>query len=163
PVSQWLNIGAPVESAGDYLEGSPTDRAVLFLLMVAGCLVLWKRHLPWSQIFRNNAFITLFFLYCAVSTIWSDFPLVALKRWSKGLGDPIMVLILLTEREPVKAVETVIKRCAYVLIPLSVLFIKYYPDLGRTHSEWSGELYYTGVTTNKNLLGLLCMVSGLLF
>jgi O-antigen ligase len=75
----------------------------------------------------------------------------------------MIALIILTERESMKAVETVIKRCAYVLIPLSILFIKYYPQLGRTYDEWTGEPFYTGVTTNKNMLGLLCMVFTLFF
>src|SRR5207245_6913867 len=95
--------------------------------------------------------------------LWSDFPFVASKRWIKGLGDPMMALILLGDREPAKAVETVIKRCAYVLIPLSIVFIKYYPGLGRSYSEWTGEAVYTGVTTNKNLLGYLLFVAGLFF
>src|SRR5216683_2253931 len=162
-VSQWLNPGAPFQGANDLIEGSPIDRAVFLLLMAAGLLVLWKRQIPWSQVFRNNVWLTLFFGYCAVSILWSDIPSLAFKRWIKGLGDPMMVLILLSEREPVRAIETVIKRCAYVLIPLSILFIKYYPHLGAGYSEWTGEAYYTGVTTGKNLLGLLCFVAGLFF
>src|SRR5438309_4055646 len=162
-VSQWLNLGPPLQSPDDLLEGSPIDRAVFLLLIVAGLVVLWRRHIYWSEVFRKNIWLTLFFLYCAVSILWSDFPFVASKRWIKALGGPILALILLTEREPVKAVETVIKRCAYVLIPLSILFIKYYPHLGKGYSEWGGAAYYTGVTTNKNLLGFLCMVFGLFF
>jgi hypothetical protein len=72
-----------------------------------------------------------------------------------------MMLIILSEHEPIKAAQFVFKTCTYVLIPLSVLFIKYYPTLGRHYSDWTGAASYTGVTTNKNLLGLLLMVSGL--
>src|SRR2546426_11639886 len=62
-----------------------------------------------------------------------------------------------------RSVETVIKRCAYVLIPLSIVFIKYYPELGRFYDEWTGRAFYTGVTTNKNLLVYLLLVFGLFF
>ena len=163
-VSQWMYLGPPVGTqAGNLVEGTPLDRTVFLLLIVAGSLVLWKRHIPWSRILRDNIFLTLFFLYCGLSVLWSDFPSVAFKRWFKALGDPIMVIILLTEQEPVKAIETLIKRCAYVLLPLSVLFIKYYPDLGKDYDSWTGIAFYTGVTTNKNSLGVLCLICGLFF
>jgi O-antigen ligase len=163
-VSQWIYLGPPVGTQADNLiEGSPLDRTVFLLLMIAGFLVLCKRRISWSSIFRDNIFLTLFFLYCGMSMLWSDFPSVAFKRWFKALGDPIMVIILLTEPEPVKAIETVFKRCAYILLPLSVLFIKYYPELGKDYDPWTGVAFYTGVTTNKNSLGVLCLVLGLYF
>src|SRR5207302_2053531 len=123
-VSEWLNPGAPFQSVDDLLEGSPTNRMVFLGLIAAGWLVLWKRHIPWQALFRQNVWLSVFFLYCGLSVLWSDFPLVAFKRWIKGLGDPMMAVILLSERAPAKAVEAVIKRCAYVLIPLSIVFIK---------------------------------------
>src|SRR5713101_6808038 len=162
PISQWLNPGT-FQSTDDLLEGSPTDGMVCLGLIAAGWLVLWRRQLPWRELFRNNVWLFLFFLYCALSVLWSDFPFVAFKRWIKGLGGPMMALILLSDRAPVEAVETLIKRCAYVLIPLSIVLIKYYPNLGKSYSEWTGAAYYTGVTTNKNMLGYLLFVFGLFF
>ena len=158
-VSQWVHLGTPI-SGGDIEEGSPLDRAVYFTLMIGGLIVLSKRQVSWSQVFRNNKWLFLFFLYCGISIFWSDFPFVGFKRWFKGVGDPIMMLIILTDREPIKAAQFMLKTCIYVLIPLSILFIKYYPHLGRGFSEW-GPGYNTGVTTNKNLLGFVLMVSGL--
>src|SRR2546422_2989137 len=145
-VTEWVNLGTPI-SGGDIAEGSPLDRTVFLTLIVAGLVVLWKRRISWSQLFRNNITLTLFVLYCGISIVWSDFPFVAFKRWTKGFGDPIMMLIILTEREPIKAAQLLFKTCTYILIPLSVLFIKYYPHLGRGYSEWTGDAYYTGVTT----------------
>lgn len=158
-VTEWLNLGSRLPGS-DISEGSPLDRTVFFVLIIAGLAVLLRRRV-WSKVFRYNRWLTLFFLYCGISILWSDFPLVAFKRWTKGIGDPIMMLVILTEREPLKALERVLMTCAYVLIPLSILFIKYYPTLGRTYSEWTGAAAYTGVTTNKNLLGFVLMVSGL--
>jgi exopolysaccharide production protein ExoQ len=50
----------------------------------------------------------------------------------------------------------------YLLIPLSIVLIKYYPNLGKCYSAWGGE-QYTGVSTNKNMLGVICLVSGIVF
>ena len=144
-VDSWIktcfsmaNIGDPAQVSINSIEdGSPIDRIIFFLLIAASVYILRKRQLSWSLLFQNNVALTLFLGYCAVSILWSDFPLIAFKRWIKVLGHPLMVLLLLTEREPVKAVETVIKRCAYVLVPLSILFIKYYPDIGRGYDRWT--------------------------
>ncbi|NIR71117.1 O-antigen ligase family protein [candidate division KSB1 bacterium] len=95
--------------------------------------------------------------------MWSDFPFVSFKRWIKSIGILVMVLVVFSESDPVNAVKTVLRRCAYVLVPLSVVFIKYYPDLGRSYSRWTGEAYYHGVATTKNGLGFLCLFSGIYF
>lgn len=159
-VSQWLSLGTPI-SAGDIEEGSPLDRTVFFALIIAGLIVLWQRRISWSQLFKNNIALALFVLYCGISIVWSDFPFVSFKRWTKGFGDPIIMLIILTEREPIKAAQFVFKIWIYILIPFSILFIKYFPHLGRGFSEWTGAAVNTGVTTNKNLLGFILMASGL--
>jgi O-antigen ligase len=163
-VSEWLTLGYSMELSVDALEdGSPVDRIVFFILIAAALYVLWKRQIPWSLLLHNNVGLTLFICYCAVSILWSDFPFVAFKRLIKVLGHPLMALILLTERTPVKAVETVIQRCAYVLIPMSILFIKYYPDIGRGYDRWEFKPIILGVTHDKNALGYICIVLGLFF
>lgn len=167
PVTLWLNLSSSSvvtnQSAEDLLDGTPIDRFVFLVLIVCGVVILWSRHLAWGKIIGHNTFLMLFLVYCGVSIFWSDFPFTAFKRWTKGLGDPIMVLIMLTEQKPLMAVETVIRRCAYVLLPFSALFIKYYPEYGKVYDEWTGFGMYTGVTTNKNLLGIVLMICGLFF
>ena len=161
-LGQWLNLGSPITAADAYMEGNPFDRVVYLVLMVGAFLVLLRRRISWGEIATNNAVWVVFFLYCGLSILWSDFPGVAFRRWFKSIGDPLMVLVLLTEARPALAIEVVLRRVAYVLLPLSVVFIKYYPHLGRVFSPW-GAMYHTGVTTNKNLLGYLLMVFGLFF
>src|SRR5438132_1535258 len=94
-VSEWLNLGTIYQSQDELLEGSPTDQLVFVALISTGWIVLWKRRVPWRELFRNNVWLSAFYLYCAVSVLWSDFPFVAFKRWIKALGDPMMALILL--------------------------------------------------------------------
>ena len=161
-LGQWLNLGSPITAADQYMEGNPFDRVVYLALMVAAFVVLLRRRISWGEIVTNNTIWVVFFFYCGLSILWSDFPGVAFRRWFKSIGDPLMVLVLLSEARPARAIEVVLRRVAYVLLPLSVVFIKYYPHLGRVFSPW-GAMYHTGVTTNKNLLGYLLMVFGLFF
>jgi O-antigen ligase len=86
---------------------------------------------------------------------------VALKRWIKSLGDYAIVLILLTEPDSGRAIKQVLARVAFLLMPFSILFIKYYPSLGRAYaSHWDSTQFYVGVSDNKNMLGMVCMVFG---
>ena len=140
PVSEWLNIfGLPVSGGGSVEEGSPLDAWFWFAMIIAGSCVLIKRQVRLSAIISNNRWLIVFLLYCLISITWSDFPFVAFKRWIKILGHPIMALIILTEPDFKEALIRLMKRCAYVVLPVSILWIKYYPELGRGFSPWGGE------------------------
>jgi len=161
--SEWLDIFGLHLGAGSLEEGSPFDACVYFALIAAGVYVLGKRRVQLLEIIRNNQWLTIFFIYCFLAIFWSDFPFVAFKRWIKVLGHPIMALIVLTEPDPGEALIRLMKRCAYVVVPISILFIRYYPQWGRGFSGWTGEASNTGITTNKNALGADCLILGYFF
>src|SRR5213594_940358 len=161
-VSQWFGVTPAMGSPEQYLEGSPIDRFILTGLLAAGLIVLLARGRRTGTFLRANGPILLFFLYCAVSVLWSDYPEVAFKRWTRAAGDVVMVLVILTDTDPSAAVKRLLARTAFLLIPVSVLLIKYYPDLARgyIHEFWTGTWtpYVTGVATGKNSLGYVCLV-----
>jgi O-antigen ligase len=148
-------------SPKDYLEGSPLDSAVLTGLIVIAVIVLIGRERRSQEILRRNAPLLLFFLFCAVSAVWSDFPFVTLKRWTKALGNIVMVFVVLTDPDPDSALKKFLTRTAFLLIPSSVLLIKYYPHLARAYDRWEGTAYYLGASSDKNMLGGMCLVMGL--
>lgn len=160
-VDQWLNPDQVVGASAQMLEGNPLDRAVYTGLLFLGLIVLVNRGAKVVRILRQIGPILFFFVFCLVSLIWSDYPMVAFKRWNKAIGDLVMVLIVWTDPQPVNALKRLLARTTYILIPISILLIKYYPALGRTYGRWFGEVHYTGVTTNKNSLGALCLLFGL--
>jgi O-antigen ligase len=160
PVFYWVMPDTTL-SSDTYLDGNPVDRVLLLILIVLAVLVLLHRHLDWARVFTLNRRLCLFYLFLAVSVVWSDFPVVAFKRWFKDIGNIFMILLILTEPDPLAATRAVFVRCAYVLIPFSILLIKWYGDIGRYYDRWTGAVRYCGVTTNKNSLGLLAMISAL--
>lgn len=163
-VSAWLNIfGLPVTGAASVEEGSPLDALFCFGMIAAGSCVLIRRQVSLSEIVQNNGWLIVFLLYCFISIAWSDFPFVAFKRWIKILGHPIMVLIVLTEPDPVEALKRLMKRCAYVVVPVSILFIKFYEELGRSYDAWTGMPANNGIAEGKNGLGADCMILGFFF
>jgi exopolysaccharide production protein ExoQ len=159
-VTQWLGDRIE-ESPEPFLEGQPLDALIFAGLMAAGLLVLLARRRRAGTFWYANGPLLGFFLYCAVSVLWSDYPFVAFKRWTKFVGDLIMVLVVLTDPNPTTAVRRLLGRPGFVLIPLSILLIKYYPDLGRQYSAWTGEAYNVGAGTQKNDLGRICLIFGL--
>jgi O-antigen ligase len=103
----------------------------------------------------------LFLAFCLISVLWSDFPFVALKRWIKGIGSMVMVLVILTDPQPLEATKRFFARAAFILLPLSALLILLEPGLGTEYDPVTGVTYFIGVTTQKNALGLTSMVCGL--
>lgn len=159
-VSQWLNI-LGLQVGGESVEdGSPIDAIFFFILIALGCYVVYIRRVSISDFVRNNPWVAIYLGYCAVAILWSDYPFIAFKRWIKLFGQPIMVLIVLTEPDPMEAVTRLFKRCTYVIAPISILFIKYFPDLGRYFDQWNGVPLNGGITTNKNILGVDLMILG---
>lgn len=162
-VSLWMTAlrnGESVAYGDTYLDGSPIDRIVYSVLMLIGVIVLVRRGPKAARLLQANLPILLFFLYCALSVLWSDHPDIALKRWIKSLGDVIMVMIVLTETDWLAAMRRLLARVAFLLIPLSILLIKYYPSIGKSFKHY-GTPIYMGVTTNKNILGVVCLLCGL--
>ena len=160
PVSFWLG-GALPTTAEEFMEGNPLDRNILSVLTILGIYVLLRRRIKWKTILKNNAFFVLWFSYCGISILWSDFPIVSLKRWIKEIGLLISVLIVLTEKESVEAVKAVIKRFSYLLVSLSIMLIMFFPQLGMTLSPDTGLTgSYAGISYNKNGLGRICLVAG---
>jgi O-antigen ligase len=159
PVSLWLQSGPTI---GDqYVDGSPLDAAVFGCLIVSGLAVLIWRSKQTAQLLRTNWPIILFLLYCAMSTLWSDYSFVAFKRWIKSVGDIVMVLIVVSDRNPIAAIKGFLCRVGFVLIPVSILLIKYYPEMGRSYNPWTWIPMYCGVTTFKNQLGMITLVCAL--
>jgi O-antigen ligase len=145
----------------DLVEGNPIDRIVFFGLVAIGLLILIFRWDRTMRILQNHIPIVIFLVYCLVSLTWSQYADVAFKRWIKTLGDFVMVLIVVSDSNPMLALRSLFSRLAYLLLPLSILLIKYYPVYGREYGRWTGQTYYSGVTSGKNELGCLCMLIGL--
>lgn len=161
--AQWIS-GRAAMAAGEALrEGNVLDRSVDLALILLAVSILLSRSFRWGQFFSRNSILIAFLVFALISVLWSDFPLVAFKRWFRDLGNYLAILVVLSDPSPVEAVSTVLRRLFFVLMSLSVLFIKYYPEMGRQYDPWTGLASYSGVTTSKYLLAVICLVSGTYF
>jgi exopolysaccharide production protein ExoQ len=160
PVSVWLGMGGGAGgSLASTLDGSPVDAAVFGALLVMGFLVLFHRGKRTSAYLGVIGPIIVYFLYCLISVTWSPFHEPAFKRWIKAIGDLVMVLIIVTDGQPTAALRRLYSRVGFILFPLSVFLIRY-TDLGRGFDP-DGHPENTGVTLNKNELGLIVFIVSL--
>lgn len=158
PLSLWLGINVAGNSLGS--EGSPVDAAAFGILLVIGFGVLVSRSKSMVRLLRANSLLLIYFCFCLVSIAWSYHPDIAFKRYIKAIGDMTMALVIATDREPIVAFRRLVSRIGMLIFPISLLFIRYYPDLGRGYSS-DGLPMNGGVTTNKNSLGLIVLVISL--
>jgi O-antigen ligase len=160
--SQWLSgsVSITVQSVED---GDPLDRAVTLLLILAAFGILFARSFKWKDFLAKNLAFTTLLAFGLVSIIWSDFPLVAARRWLRDFGTISILLVVLSDPHPAEAIRTVLRRVCYLFIPLSVLLVKYFLDIGRAFDYWNGTGYFQGAATTKNMLGEMCLVSFLFF
>ena len=157
PVSVWLGI-TPPGAASTLVDGSPVDAAFFAILLIASLCVVVYRGRQTATFLAANGPILIYFLFCLFSIVWSDFPYVAVKKWVKAVEDVMMILIVVTDKEPVTALRRLFSRIGFIFVPISLLLIKYYPYLGRAYDPWTGAQMNNGATLNKNTLGVMTFV-----
>jgi exopolysaccharide production protein ExoQ len=160
--AQWLG-GQAISASDAYEEGNPLDRTVYVILILLAVLILTSRSLRWGEVIGRNVALSVFLLFTLLSVSWSDFPFISFKRWIRDLGGYLMLLVVLSDQRPLEAMQQFVRRLCYLLVPLSIMLIKYYPEMAIGYDEWTGGALYLGVTTSKNMLGVLCLISGLFF
>lgn len=154
----WFNPDAGLNQEIDYLQGSPIDRAYLSILEIIGIIILIKRNIDWKLLIKNNFILLILYIYIGISVLWSDFQDVSFKRWIRALGDLIMVLIIITDHNYVKAFINVFRIGSYILIPTSIILVKYFREYGVSY-DYTGKVeMWVGVTTHKNSLGQLVCI-----
>jgi len=161
--SQWLGNSSMESAAQAFEEGNSLDRTIYLGLILLSVAILTSRSINWTGLFARNLALTAFLSFALVSIAWSDFPFVAFKRWFRDLGNYLVIVVVLSDPCPHEAVRGFLRRLYYLLIPLSILLIKYYPYQAIHYSFWTGLPEYTGAATSKNTLGAMCMISGIFF
>lgn len=146
------------------VEGSRESGGVLgpyfnILLLCFGLITLARGRLNWPSIARQSSWLIVLVGYMLASTIWSDMPARSFRSCIKEVVAVVMAIVVLAQPAPLQAMESVLRRTVYILIPFSVLLIKYYPNLGVIFSHHAGGIQWIGVALQKNSLGQLCLVS----
>lgn len=162
PVTEWFGGEGDINRQVAIDEGNPIEAIASLSLIIAGVIVLFRRRIQLSSVMASNVWLGVFYVFWLLSVVWSDYPVITLKRLIKDLGNVVMMLVVLTDKNPIIGIRAVILRVVYLCIPMSVLLIRYYPEWGRTYSGFDrSELMWVGVATHKNTLGVLAFIGAL--
>jgi exopolysaccharide production protein ExoQ len=146
-------------SGGDPELGSPLDRAFLVALLFAAFLLLILRKFNWGNAFKENPWVIVLLIFMLLSIVWSSIPYISFKRWTRELIAVLMAFSVLSEPSPRESMESILRRTTYILIPFSVLLIKYFPQFGVQYGRWFGAPMWTGMAIQKNGLGRICLIA----
>ncbi|HEY4300737.1 MAG TPA: O-antigen ligase family protein [Candidatus Didemnitutus sp.] len=154
-------IAGPALQQALFVEdtGPPYDAIAFFGLIFLGLIALSRKPVDWRTLFAENPILVAFYAYLFISVFWSDYPFVAFKRYVKEVGNLVMILVMLVQPNSVASIRRGFLRCTMIFIPISILLIKYYGEIGRYYNPWTGEVGLCGATTSKNELGRLAMWS----
>jgi hypothetical protein len=157
----WFFFGIGSAATSD-IEGNAFDATFYSALICLSLIIVVRRRVTWNEVFGGNKGLVLFYGFLALTTLWATYPMPTFKRWTKEVGAIPVLLIILTDENPIEAIKVIFSRCAYVLFTFSVLTIKYIPELGRDYNRHSGLAEIHGIAQQKNSLGEVVMVFGLI-
>lgn len=164
PLGVWLSLwGVPLPTGGGAEDGSVVDRFFYGGIAAVGIYILSRRRINWSSILATNRIFLVFLAFMALSIVWSDYNWVSLKRYVKLIASVVMVLVILTDDRPYEAAYTVLRRCLYIHLPMSIICTRYFREIGVSF-DWSGTAEaWQGIATSKNTLGQVAMIGVLYF
>ena len=165
PLGYWVHLwGIPIPGESiDPIEGSMIDRYFFVTLTIIGLRILSRRHFAWRATFRRNPWLVALLVFMALSILWSQFPFVSFKRYIKVIGSIVMAFVVLTHSDPLAGFGTVLRRCLYLHLPMSIICTRYFRDIGVTF-DWNGTTEsWQGIATSKNVLGQVAMLGILYF
>jgi exopolysaccharide production protein ExoQ len=165
PFGSWMaewNLRLPfISDLGG--EGSAMDQFFYLSLILLGWRVLAQRSFSLGALFRENRWPALLLLLMAASILWSNYSFISFKRYIKVIGSLTMVLVILTDERPYLAMQTVLRTCLYVHLPLSIICIKYFRNIGVEYSFMGTSNFWQGIATSKNTMGQVAMLGVVYF
>ncbi len=165
PIGIWLSMWGISLPGGsdDPTEGSVVDRYFFLTLTIVGFRVLSQRNFNWKAAAGENPALVAFLVYMAMSICWSDYAFVSFKRFVKVLGSVVMTFVILTNGDPLGAFTTLLRRCLYIHLPMSIICTRYFRDIGVSF-EFNGTTEeWQGISMSKNTLGQVTMLGVVYF
>lgn len=114
------------------------DQIKYLIFFFIGLYCLWHRKIAWNVIVKENIILLLFILYMGISITWSDYPFDAVKRYFKTIGMMVMILVMITEKNPCNALSFVMTKTYSIAVIASLILIFFFPYYGFFRDEWVG-------------------------
>lgn len=155
-----LSFGS-VSTDAHFAEGSAFRQALLLLLFAIAAWVLYLQG-PASleRLRRLNPFLLLLIAYCALSALWSPFPIVTLKRVVVFAGLALIGLAISPPSASFEYFLRVMRWTLTIVCLLSALMALAMPSIGVDYMLGGA---WRGITWQKNTLGSTASYAALLW
>lgn len=146
----WSNAG---ETSFTFTEGSWALQLQFGTVFLLAAWLAWRnRGWTWSHILHLNPFLTMIVLYCAITMLWSPYPIITLKRTVQMAG---LVLTGLAIAPPVgipRQFTQILLATLMVLLGLSFVVSLTIPSVGVDYTLGGA---WRGIFTQKNTMGAI--------
>ena len=143
-----------VTNAQDVTTSNPINQVVDTLIPFISLLCLLPRRKSLLSLLKQEKCLTLFFIWCLLSILWSDFPFNSFKLWVRLFGSTTVVLALLLNLKSPDEALRYFKAVFALYIPITFLAIAFVP--AATQWEWPA---WRGIADHKNTLGQISFIS----
>ncbi|WP_050466549.1 O-antigen ligase family protein [Herbaspirillum chlorophenolicum] len=155
PGFNWGNT----DPSGSYVEGSLIFQIEFGSLFAIGAMLAWRnREWTWRHVLHLNPFLILMIAYCALTMLWSPYPVVTLKRVTQLVG---LVLVGIAISPPVGGRQQLIRTMLGTLMVLMVISFVVALAIPSIGVDYELGAAWRGIMTQKNTLGAiagLCVV-----
>ena len=101
--------------------GNIVNQIVYSLLFFLSMISLFVRRLDALEIIKREKFLTIFLIWCLLSTVWSYSPIETAKRFFRILTGCTVILSLLVHTTSTKEILKIIKPILYLYVFTSVV------------------------------------------
>src|ERR1051326_4385527 len=147
-ISYWLYQLGLAGGQSSRLDGNPINVVFNNGVFLIAILILMSRGFSWVHYVLENKGLLLFYGFFLFSAFWSPFPVATFKRWVQEFISGLISPIVLTESDPAASLRGAFVRVSYILFPLSIPLMRYFPTIGRVNS-FHGTQMICGVADHK--------------
>ncbi|MBL7217585.1 MAG: O-antigen ligase family protein [Desulfobacteraceae bacterium] len=143
-----------ITEVGEKQTVNVVNQFVFTTLFLSSCFCLYLKRREFIVLLRKEKYLTVFLVWCLLSLMWSDFPLVSFKRLFQVVtAFTVSSAVLLNER-PSEEISSCFRIILYLFIPLSFISILFvHGAIDPTTLAWRG------LAQSKNHLGQISLVS----
>ena len=145
------------ESA-DSVDSNPINQVVDSVLPLIALVCLLPKRREVAALLRQEKFLVIFAAWCALSIVWSDFPLKSGKAFVRMAGSAVVVLSFLLNAKSADEALKYLRGILAVYIPISLLSVMFVPGAIQPDSD-----AWRGLTGQKNTLGEISLISSILW
>ncbi|MCZ2498415.1 O-antigen ligase family protein [Xylophilus sp. Kf1] len=149
------------EADFDFTAGSLATQIEFGSIFLLGAWLAW-RHPDWTvlRLRQTNLFLVVFIGWCLLSTLWSGYPVVSLKRASQLVGFFIVGLAISPPVGGSRQLLQVLMATLTVLLAISVVVVVVNPTVGIDRDLGNA---WRGMFLQKNTTGAAAAICALLW